>query len=716
MGNTNVSCLFTYLLLPLIFHFHSSAIAYKTDNPSTSISKSWLNYPSNETGHVLFAEGSSLRPILIRYDTSKNRPPLCLGFFSNKTSSPPNTFNLVLVLVQELRPEDKDHPDNNQWAIDEFSALIILWAANRDRPVGENATLDFTAQGDLILREKDGSLVWSTRTSGRAVSRMEISMEGNLVLLTSNNDAVWQSFDFPVDTWLPNQKINYGGRLISRNASADLSSGNYYLAVTKTGLDLNSSTPGSGPQGNHGTLIARKSITLSSPGLDFGQNKSAGIDFYPTYAQFTTDVTTDGFEYIYLEPNGNLFLYKSERINKYDFPSMITVDILKDVMNGRKSSGGKRPVYLVAVLAPALSVVFVSIALIVGIWYFFKQQRNKEDDVEEEGDDQVVETLTKFTFEEMKCCTKSFQIKLGGGGFGSVFEGKLRDGRKVAVKCLESMGQGKKEFLAEVNTIGKVDHFNLVRLIGYCTDKSHRLLVYEYMCNGSLDKWIFNPQKSRDLTWTHRQKIIHGVAKGLEYLHEACSRNIIHFDIKPQNILLDRDFNPKISDFGLAKLIDQSQSMVLTALKGTPGYLAPELLGCINISVKADVYSFGIVILEIVCGRKNLDLSEPIPLLDIVKQKTIEGRLEDLIEGCSEDIRSNREEALNMIKVALWCLQIHYRRPSMSMVVKVLEGSTEGDLVTDPQFLAMGDIDIQIQLNTNISIPLGVSIALSGPR
>ncbi|KAK2985472.1 hypothetical protein RJ640_004323 [Escallonia rubra] len=158
--------------------------------------------------------------------------------------------------------------------------------------------------------------------------------------------------------------------------------------------------------------------------------------------------------------------------------------------------------------------------------------------------------------------------------------------------------------MAEVNTIGNIHHFNLVRLVGYCGDKSNRLLVYEHMCNGSLDKWIFNPDRGRTLTWEVRRKIIIGIAKGLEYLHMHCDPNIIHFDIKHQNILLNGDFDVKISDFGLAKLIDRDQSQVLTVLKGTPGYVAPELYTGINISVKADVFSFGIVILEIVHSRR----------------------------------------------------------------------------------------------------------------
>ncbi|XAR56451.1 Non-specific serine/threonine protein kinase [Bertholletia excelsa] len=349
----------------------------------------------------------------------------------------------------------------------------------------------------------------------------------------------------------------------------------------------------------------------------------------------------------------------------------------------------------------------ILVIFIAGICYFYRTPKKlKRADHLEEGDDQVIETLTRFSFEDLRSNTNNFQTKLGRGGFGTVFEGVLRDGTKVAVKCLDSVGQGRREFLAEVNTIGKVNHFNLVRLLGYCAKQPNRLLVYEYMCNGSLDKWIFNPDRAT-LQWKTRQKIIHGVAKGLEYLHECCSTNIVHFDIKPQNILLDEHFNAKISDFGLAKLIDRDQSLVLTRPKGTPGYLAPELFGGAHISVKADVYSFGIVILKIVCT----------PLIYKVREKAEKDRLCDLINEHDEDMHRHKEEAIRMIKIALWCLQTHDRRPSMSMIVKILEGSVELNSVTEYRhFLPESYIDFStLVLDPCASFPLEASI-LSAPR
>ncbi|KAJ4730391.1 Receptor-like kinase [Melia azedarach] len=195
---------------------------------------------------------------------------------------------------------------------------------------------------------------------------------------------------------------------------------------------------------------------------------------------------------------------------------------------------------------------------------------------------------------------------LGEGGFGSVFEGNLTDGIKVAVKRLQGLCQVKKFFVDEVKTIGSIHHLNLVRLIGFCAKKSHTLLIYEYMANGSPDRWIFH-NKSHDsmLDWQQRKKIILGIAKGLTYLRQDCRQKIVHLDIKPQNILLHENFNAKVSDFGLSKLINRDQSQVVTTMRGTPGYLASEWLSSV-ITEKVDIYSFGVVLLEILCGRKVL--------------------------------------------------------------------------------------------------------------
>ncbi|KAL5721218.1 hypothetical protein ACHQM5_013805 [Ranunculus cassubicifolius] len=294
--------------------------------------------------------------------------------------------------------------------------------------------------------------------------------------------------------------------------------------------------------------------------------------------------------------------------------------------------------------------------------------------------DLTSESPLSFSYHDLSIATGKFSKKLGGGGFGTVFKGILNDGTLIAVKRLDSVGQGSKEFLAEVETIGKIHHINLVRLVGYCVEKSHRLLVYEYMSNGSLDKWIFKGDKDRVLSWNMKCKIMLDVAKALVYLHEECRQQIIHLDVKPYNILIDDGFNAKLSDFGLSKLIDRDQSQVITDLRGTLGYVAPDWQH-LCISVKADIYSFGIVLMEVATGRKILDYSRAeseVHLLRFLHKMAKDDRLLEIVQKHSEDMENYEEEAVKMIRLGLWCSDgDHTKRPLMSTVVKVLEGTIE---------------------------------------
>ncbi|MBA0782528.1 hypothetical protein Gotri_000403 [Gossypium trilobum] len=329
------------------------------------------------------------------------------------------------------------------------------------------------------------------------------------------------------------------------------------------------------------------------------------------------------------------------------------------------------------IVGSTLGAVLV-VLLICGL--FFLRAEKGFEEAEEHCLDNMLGMPTRFSYEELKNITKNFSNKLGEGGFGSVFHGILPLGSDVAVKHQFNIGAVNKSFIAEVQTIGSIHHYNLVSLVGFCAESSNRLLVYEYMANGSLDRWIFNQNRDLALGWQIRRKIILDIAKGLAYLHEECNQKIIHLDIKPQNILLDENFNAKISDFGLSKLIGKDQSRVITAMRGTPGYMAPEWLSSC-ITEKVDVYSFGIVVLEILCGRRNVDVSqqeEDMHLLGLFRRKQEEGQLMDLVDKCSDDMQSNAAEVVELMKVAAWCLQTEYaRRPSMSTVVKLFEGSVD---------------------------------------
>ncbi|KAJ0475333.1 putative protein kinase RLK-Pelle-SD-2b family [Helianthus annuus] len=327
------------------------------------------------------------------------------------------------------------------------------------------------------------------------------------------------------------------------------------------------------------------------------------------------------------------------------------------------------------------------------LYYFLKSQakiqRSNEGRVYRCG----TRTAHSVHLRRTKNRHREFCKKLGHGGFGSVFEGTLEDDSKIAVKRLDGLGQVNKSFLAEVESIRSIHHVNLVRLKGFCAWRSQRFLVYDFMSNGSLDRWIYHGNREHILEWRCRKKIILDIAKGLAYLHEDCMQKIINLDIKPQNILLDNDFNAKVSDFGLSKLIDRDQSQVMTTMRGTPGYMAPEWLSS-AITEKVGVYNFGIVLLEILCGRRNFDRSQPEEswhLLGVFQQCWEQGTLFDIVDKYSEDMQTHGSEVVEMMKVAAWCLQTNFtRRPSMSSVVLVLEGrmNVESNLdynFTDPR-------------------------------
>jgi len=287
----------------------------------------------------------------------------------------------------------------------------------------------------------------------------------------------------------------------------------------------------------------------------------------------------------------------------------------------------------------------------------------------------------RYTYKQIKKMATGFNEKLGEGGYGSVFKGKLRSGPSVAIKVLrKSKGNGQ-DFINEVATIGRIHHQNVVHLIGYCAEGSKRALVYEFMPNGSLDKFIFSREGNMHLTYDTIYDIAIGVARGISYLHHGCEMQILHFDIKPHNILLDEKFIPKVSDFGLAKLYPTDKSVVtMTAARGTIGYMAPELFytNIGRISDKSDVYSFGMLLMEIAGKRKNLNphaerssqLYFPFWIYDqLEKEKDI--KMEDVAED-------EKRIAKKIIIVSLWCIQLKPNdRPTINKVVEMLEGDIE---------------------------------------
>ncbi|KAL6129525.1 hypothetical protein ACLB2K_072875 [Fragaria x ananassa] len=305
----------------------------------------------------------------------------------------------------------------------------------------------------------------------------------------------------------------------------------------------------------------------------------------------------------------------------------------------------------------------------------------------------------RYSYSNIKKMTKGFKDKLGEGGYGSVYKGKLRSGRLVAVKMLGKSKANGQDFMNEVATIGRIHHVNVVQLIGYCAEGSKRALIYEYMSNGSLDKHIFSKEGSISLSCKEAFEISLGVAHGIGYLHQGCDMKILHFDIKPHNILLDENFVPKVSDFGLARLCPLDDSiLILTAARGTMGYIAPELFykNIGGVSNKADMYSYGMLLMEIAGKRKNLNAvaahSSQIYYPSWVYDQFSEGN-EMEIEGATDE---EKKLTKKMLMVALWCIQMKPgdRPKSMNKVVEMLEGEVESIPMPPKPFLYPQDTPV----------------------
>ncbi|XWS28261.1 hypothetical protein CRYUN_Cryun25bG0051300 [Craigia yunnanensis] len=327
------------------------------------------------------------------------------------------------------------------------------------------------------------------------------------------------------------------------------------------------------------------------------------------------------------------------------------------------------------------SSVFFNFILVAAIclgFYFIYQKKLK---ILPQNECVVETNLRSFTYKELVYATSEFKEELGRGGFGIVYKGVLHLSSiiQVAVKRLDTMiHDTEKEFKAELNIIGQTHHKNLVRLLGFCDDGDNRLLVYEYLSNGTLASFLFGDSRP---SWSQRTQIAFGIARGLLYLHEECSTQIIHCDIKPQNILLDEHYNARISDFGLAKLLLLNQSHTNTAIRGTKGYVAPEWFRNLPITVKVDVYSFGVLLLELTCCRRQVDMKSGVEereiLTDWAYDCYCERRVDALVEN-DTDALNDRGKVERFVQVAIWCIQEDPSlRPAMRMVTQMLEGVLE---------------------------------------
>ncbi|XP_059292150.1 G-type lectin S-receptor-like serine/threonine-protein kinase SD2-5, partial [Lycium ferocissimum] len=813
-------------ILSCSFHL---MVSQPFDYPTANLSTTWINSLS-APGSVDFTDGSIVRPILLRGTFG---PRYACGFYCNGNCE---SCLFSIFIVQTY---------SSSIILDGFPQVV--WSANRNNPVKINSTLQLTAEGDLVLRDADGTLAWSTNTAGKSVAGLNLTDEGNIVLFDSKNATFWQSFDHPTDSLVPGQKLVSGMKLTASVSRTNWTEGGLFsFSTTDHGLVafIESNPPQTYFSCSINGLNASSTVYLNGS-LALLSNYSDSEDPRP----LVSIPPASSAQYVKLESDGYLKVYEwqsqwkkvddllagfygdcnypmvcgrygicsggqcscpksssnsttyfrqvndrqanlgcseitrltcndlndhkfleLEDVDYFTFTADITdtdMNTCKDaclrncsckaalfhsglnssrgecylpseifsLMNNEKdrtkydshafikvqveakpaASKGKKPIN-VAIMPTVTG--FAILGVIYGIAVFIFRKKKKANEDEENYLDHVLGMPTRFSYDDLKTATDNFTKKLGQGGFGSVFEGCLEHGTKIAVKCLDGIGQVKKSFLAEVEAIGSIHHVNLVQLIGFCAEKSHRLLVYEFMSNGSLEKWIYHGKQELTLDWNCRRKIIQDIAKGLAYLHEECRQKILHLDIKPPNILLDDKHNAKLSDFGLSKLIDWNQSQVRTTMRGTPGYLAPEWRNGV-ITEKVDVYSFGIVILEILSGRRHFEASESEDqkvMLNLFRKKAEEGKLEDLIDKHSEDMQLYKEDVIETMQIAAWCLQGDYaKRPSMSMVVKAMEGVLEVEKNLDYSFLKPQMVSKLPNITHANSTPLLPSV-LSGPR
>nr|DAD29981.1 TPA_asm: hypothetical protein HUJ06_031449 [Nelumbo nucifera] len=497
----------------------------------------------------------------------------------------------------------------------------IVWYANGDKPAPLGSKVELKKDGHLQLRDPQGEEIWSANSISDGVIHGAMLDTGNFVLARNSSDNPLRN------------------RLIF-NESGSI----FILRRNGSTFPL---TPGNDKY----------------PSNEFYYR--ATLDFDGVFTQYARPRTSAGNESwfsVWYVPDD--ILRNSGGNNGSRFEDLLPPSYLM-----RKKDQGTLIVVGSVLLGGSVFfnlLLLVAVALLFSFIYHSKVMKGSQVT-------SLLETnLRCFTYRDLEKATDGFKEELGRGAFGIVYKGVLlgslsSSSNQVAVKRLDKVAaEGEQEFKNEVIAIGKTHHKNLVRLLGFCMEEQHRLLVYEFMSNGTLASFLFGiskPDRNR------RVQIAFGIARGLVYLHEECITQIIHCDIKPQNILLDDCFTARISDFGLAKLLLSNQSLTQTAIRGTKGYV--------------DVYSFGVILLEIICCRKSVKVE----MEDSSEEKSIltdwaydcyqQGRLDALVENDAEAMNDiSRLERL--VRIALWCIQEQPSlRPTMKKVTQMLEGIVE---------------------------------------
>lgn len=352
----------------------------------------------------------------------------------------------------------------------------------------------------------------------------------------------------------------------------------------------------------------------------------------------------------------------------------------------RKDPQPEKKVITVATVGAFLMAL--AVAALYSVYRVKKKKQENEGRIQRFLEDYSALRPSRYTYSDIKNITDGFKQKLGRGGYGTVFKGTLSTDIPVAVKVLNNVEGNGEEFINEVGTIGKIHHVNVVRLVGYCADGYKRALVYEFLENDSLEKYISLGNQRSTLGWEKLHEIALGIAKGIDYLHQGCNQRILHFDIKPHNILLDHNLNAKVADFGLAKLCSKEKSAVtMTAARGTIGYIAPEVFSRNfgRVTYKSDIYSFGMLLLNMVGGRKIFDAGAQ----GSSQVYFPEWMYNQLNKGEDIAIQIEKDDEIDVVKrliiVGLWCIQWYpVDRPSMKVLIQMLEGENLPTMPPNP--------------------------------
>ncbi|KAF6998008.1 LOW QUALITY PROTEIN: hypothetical protein CFC21_014167 [Triticum aestivum] len=624
-----------------------------------------------------------------------------------------------------------------------------VWVANGENPIANlsSCKLVLSHDGNLVVLLEETTTAWSTKANTTTNTTVATLLDdGNLVLRSASNSSnvFWQSFDYPTDTILQGAKIGWNNstglirRLVSRKNTIDQTTDMYSWEL-------------SGNNGGHTTIVSMfnpsqqywssgdwggryfgnipETVGQTWLSLDFTSTEEGAYIQYaiedPTVlSRGIMDVSGQMKVLVWFEGSQDWTIYTALKSQCDIYASCGPFTVCNDVPSPSCSclkgysirspqdwelddrTGGcarNTPLYCSANITgvgkadkfyPMNSVQLPVDAKNVGIAttaaYSYDQGgcfiwHDKLLNIQQQGNN--ILHLCLAAKEEQSSNTNRRGLIIG------VAIGSLTDSTTIAVKRLDGFRQGEKQFRAEVSSTGVIQHVNLVILIGFCCQGDKRLLVYEYMPNGSLDSHLFQ-SNGMVLDWTTRYQIALGIARGSSYLHSSCRACIIHCDIKPENILLDGSFTPKVADFGMAKLFRRDFSHVVTTMRETIRYLAPEWISGTPITSKVDVYSYGMVLLEIISGSRNS--SKQSSYEDGVHEAYFPVRVaRSLLDG---DIATlvdakllgevNQEEVERVCKVACWCIQdVEFDRPTMSEVVQFLKCVSEVETLPMPRLL-----------------------------